>query len=178
MGETIIITVRNHYNLSLVLNVNINISYLCIIWCFTMTKIMIYLCNDKIWAASWQNKQNGICAQRRLRSARSVWSESSLSTWRKLGSSATHWAHSEDSDQTGRMPQADLSLRWAHTPFRWFCHEAAHIIYLMKCTAVTVTRIFLGLSPIIYPFYCRPAQSEMHPGFAEDSGFLIYHLLF
>ena len=36
---------------------------------------------------------------------RPVWSESSLSTWRKLGSLATHWAHSEGSDQTGRMPR-------------------------------------------------------------------------
>ena len=34
---------------------------------------------------------------------RPVWSESLLSAWRKFGSSATHWAHSEDSDQTGRM---------------------------------------------------------------------------
>ena len=30
---------------------------------------------------------------------------SSLSAWRKLGSLATHWGHSEDSDQTGRMPR-------------------------------------------------------------------------
>ena len=36
---------------------------------------------------------------------RQVWSESSLSAWRKLGSLATHWAHSEVSDQTGRMPR-------------------------------------------------------------------------
>ena len=36
---------------------------------------------------------------------RPVWSESSLSTWRNIGSSATHWAHCEDSDQTGRMPR-------------------------------------------------------------------------
>ena len=36
---------------------------------------------------------------------RPVWSESSLSTWRKLGSLATHWAQSEDSEQTGRMPR-------------------------------------------------------------------------
>ena len=36
---------------------------------------------------------------------RPVWSESSLSAWRKLGSLATHWAHNEDSDQTGRMPR-------------------------------------------------------------------------
>ena len=34
-----------------------------------------------------------------------VWSEFSLSPWRKLGSLATQWAHSEDSDQTGRMPR-------------------------------------------------------------------------
>ena len=34
-----------------------------------------------------------------------VWSESSLSAWRKLGSLATQWAHSDDSDQTGRMPR-------------------------------------------------------------------------
>ena len=32
-----------------------------------------------------------------------VWSESLLSAWRKLGSLATHWVHSEDFDQTGRM---------------------------------------------------------------------------
>ena len=44
---------------------------------------------------------------------RPVWSEFSLSAWRKLGSLATHWLHSEDSDQTGH--QADLSLRWAHS---------------------------------------------------------------
>ena len=36
---------------------------------------------------------------------RRVWSESSLSAWRKLESSATHWAHSKDSDPTGRMPR-------------------------------------------------------------------------
>ena len=36
---------------------------------------------------------------------RPVWSESSLSAWRSIGSLATHWAHSEDSDQTGRMPR-------------------------------------------------------------------------
>ena len=32
---------------------------------------------------------------------RPVWSESSLSAWQNIGSSATHWAHWEDSDQTG-----------------------------------------------------------------------------
>ena len=36
---------------------------------------------------------------------RPIWLESSLSAWRNLGSLATLWAHSEDSDQTGRMPR-------------------------------------------------------------------------
>ena len=36
---------------------------------------------------------------------RPVWSESSLSAWKNLGSLATHWAHSKDADQTGRMPR-------------------------------------------------------------------------
>ena len=31
--------------------------------------------------------------------------QSSLSAWRKLWSLATYWVHSEDSDQTGRMPK-------------------------------------------------------------------------
>ena len=45
---------------------------------------------------------------------RPVWSESSLSAWRKLGSLATHWAHSEDwSDWVDA--QADLSLHWPHS---------------------------------------------------------------
>ena len=49
-----------------------------------------------------------VCTQRSLRSAwasAQVWSESSLSAWRKLGSLDTHSAHSEDSDLTGRMPR-------------------------------------------------------------------------
>ena len=47
------------------------------------------------------------CAQRRQISLgiRPVWSESSLSAWRKLRSLATNWAHSKDSDQSGRMPR-------------------------------------------------------------------------
>ena len=36
---------------------------------------------------------------------RPVLSESSLSTWRKLGFLAIQWVHSKDSDQTGQMPR-------------------------------------------------------------------------
>ena len=57
---------------------------------------------------------------------RPVWSGSSLSAWRHLGSLATHWAHSEDSDQTGRMLGAQ--------PRCWFCYEVAQVFSLTcKC---------------------------------------------
>ena len=55
--------------------------------------------DKKKGAASLQNQQNGICTQRRLRSA---------------------WASADKADT-----QADLSLRWAHMQFCWFCREAA-----------------------------------------------------
>ena len=41
---------------------------------------------------------------------RPVWSESSLSAWRKLGSLATHWAHSEESRLTVFPDQDQDSL--------------------------------------------------------------------
>ena len=71
-----------------------------------------------------------------------VWSESSLSAWRKLRSLAIQSAHSGD---------ADLSLSWAHMPFCWFCQEAAH------CWIAPVKR---GLEKIscskmcVYKFIC------------------------
>ena len=43
---------------------------------------------------------------------RPVWSESLLSMWRKLGSLASHWAQSKDSDQTGRMPRLIWVFAW------------------------------------------------------------------
>ena len=79
-----------------------------------------------------------MCAQRRLGSAwASAQSEqSSLSTW-MLGSLATHWAHTEDSNQTGRMPR----LVWVfvgHMPFCWFCHTAAQSYLWLECTVDTL----------------------------------------
>ena len=58
-----------------------------------------------IWATTWQNQQNDLCAQRRRISlgTRPVWSKSSLSAWRNIGPLITYWVHSEDSDQTGQM---------------------------------------------------------------------------
>ena len=64
-------------------------------------------------------------------SIRPAWSASSLSAWRKLGSLATHWVHSEDSDQTGRMPR--LIWVFAERTFCWFCHVAAHLNISIVC---------------------------------------------
>ena len=60
-------------------------------------------------------------------------SESSLSAWRKLGSLATHWAHSEDSDQTGRMPR----LIWV------FAGRACHFVgFVMRRLIYSSTTSF------------------------------------
>ena len=65
-----------------------------------------------------------VCAQRRLGSAQS--DQSSL---------CAHWVakdlmflHADSEDWSDWADaQADLSLRWAHMPYCWFCRDAAHI---------------------------------------------------
>ena len=56
---------------------------------------------------------------------RPVWSESSLSAWSKFGSLATHWVHSKESDQTGRMSR--LIGVFAGRTYCRFCHPLAQI---------------------------------------------------
>ena len=61
-------------------------------------------------------------------SIRPGWSESSLSAWRKPWSLATHWAHSKDSDQTGRMPRliwifAGCSCHFVSFVMRWLYYR-------------------------------------------------------
>ena len=65
-----------------------------------------------------------------------VWSqESSLSAWRNIGSSATHWAHCKDSEQTEWMPKLIwvfagrtvilLVLSWKNVKWTmWFYYRA------------------------------------------------------
>ena len=61
-----------------------------------------------------------LCAQRRQISLdiRPVWSESSLSTWRKAGPLATHWVHNPGWSESSLGTQS----------FCWFCHEVDHIL--------------------------------------------------
>ena len=68
-----------------------------------------------------------------------VWSEFSLSTWRKLGSLTTYWAHWADA-------QADLRLRWAHSHFvgfvmsrlKFVCHWTTIYQTILKQTDSSV----------------------------------------
>ena len=66
---------------------------------------------------------------------RPVWSESSLSAWRKLGSLATHWAHSENWTEWVDA-QADLSLRWAHNHFVGFVMSQLICFSVFYCKRV------------------------------------------
>ena len=81
-----------------------------------------------IWAASWQNQRNGMCAQRRLRSAwASAQSDQSLRC--ALNGHLRTQAFFMRIAKTQIRLGGYLSLRWAHMPFCWFCHDAAHLYF-------------------------------------------------
>ena len=86
---------------------------------------------------------------------RPVWSESSLSAWRKLGSLATHWVHSKDSDQTRRMPRL----------IRVFAGRTV-ILLVLSCRASFM------LSELFCP--CKPNKSisvyHNNPKFSDSLG--------
>ena len=76
-----------------------------------MTKPTKWLCTEQ------RQISLGICP---------VWSESSLcAQWVAKDPNFLHTDSEEWSDWADA--QADLSLRWVHMPFCWFCHEVAHL---------------------------------------------------
>ena len=93
-----------------------------------------------------------------------VWLESSLSAWRSIESLSTHRVYSEDwSDRA--YAQADLSLRWAHRSFCWFCCATAHFMYFCRIDNKVCyqEKVFL--------FTSSPARTAI-----EDGGlFCIYY---
>ena len=89
-----------------IIHANIPLTY----WLYRrgMLELMVCIHTSKIRFEPVHDKTNKItCAKRRLRSD----SESSLPSWRSLGSLSTHWEHSEDSDLTGWMTR----LIWVFT---------------------------------------------------------------
>ena len=107
-------------------------------WWFCWGSYCVCLCVFE----PWHDKTNKwLCTQRRLRS---VWTsaqsdQSSLSTWRKLGSFAAHWAHSKDWTDV----QADLSLCWAHTHFVGFVMS-----WLISCSVLPCSLFSCLFSPV------------------------------
>ena len=83
-----------------------------------------------IWAASWDSQQNDSAPSEdsdqpgHPPSLTRVFAVRSMGSYgHKLSSCGQRKLWSDWADA-----QADLSLRWAHMPFCWFCHEAAHIV--------------------------------------------------
>ena len=76
---------------------------------------------------------------------RPFWSKSSLSAWRNIGFLATHWAHSEGSDQTGRMPRLiwvfagrTLILLVLSCPGSYLHMEETNLFFFFVCLFASV----------------------------------------
>ena len=97
----------------------------------TPLELQIWTCAGARW-----KQQNDLCAQRRVGSAwTSTWSDQSLlSHWRTFWSIAVHKVHREDWSNWVDA-QAELSLRWAHRSFCWFCHAPAQLpfVFVVVC---------------------------------------------
>ena len=117
---------------------------------------------------------------------RSVWSESSLSAWWHLGSLATHWAHSEDFDQTGRMPR--LIWVFAGRTCHFVCFVMRRLIYSNKlpmalhfkkkgrgCIVLKLPTYWLLKHNILFYWYragCRFSERGVSFGYVK---FLNFH---
>ena len=95
---------------------------------------------------------------------RPVWSESSLSAWRNLGSLATYWA-----SLGGRPGWSESSL--GAQSFCWFCHVAAHIKTSVKPVSLIFYDCKMRLSGyctiknylISFPSKNKPFKSHIRP---------------
>ena len=110
------------------------IKYVCLFVCFFIVRnislIMIVMTADLShhltkptkWPVRPAKTQISLCIC-------PVWSESSLSAWRNIGPFATYWAHSKDSDQTGRMPR----LIWVFAVR--ICHFVGFVVRQLICSS-------------------------------------------
>ena len=91
-----------------------------------------------IWAATWQNQQSDCVPNEDSDQPGNPPSLIRVFAVRMKKASALRYPFSAQrrlwSDWADA--QADLSLRWAHMPFCWFCYEAAHFI----CTYTTIAK--------------------------------------
>ena len=96
-------------------------------------------------------------------SIRPVWSESALSTWRKLWSLATHWAQRRLWLDWANA-QADLSLRCAHSHFVGFVMKRLKLLVTVTCgnhdkaslTNESIIQIMEAISSTSFTFQLIP----------------------
>ena len=111
-------------------------------WLYVSREFVCLSCMRYIMGRDMIQPTNWMCAQRRLRSAwASAQSDQSL-RWRR--SLATHWADSEDSDQTGQMPRliwvfAGRTLIWLVLSCRGSCHFSLPLGVIGWLLLMTVT---------------------------------------
>ena len=71
-------------------------------------------------------------------------------------------AYSEDSSNWADA-QADLSLRWAHIPFCWFCHEVAHTLWVnMEGSGESTLFTWAGLNNQVFNMMCSCSILFIH----------------
>ena len=97
---------------------------------------------------------------------RPVWSESSLSAWRKLGSIATHWAHSENSVQTGRMPRliwvfAGRTVIFFGFVIGWLKFSFLHTFFRQLHLGLNM-RCFINFTLNYLHFHCNRLRWNQH----------------
>ena len=119
--------------------------------CYSNLQILHYIAITEHAHGKTKKKKKMIWLRSAWASAQS--DESSLSAWRNIGSLATHWAHSEDSDQTA---QADRVLRWAHRSFCWFCHAQAHILSSISLDMKVLISIHVWFMLLVTYIHIRP----------------------
>ena len=79
---------------------------------------------------------------------RQLWSEFSLSAWKKLGSFATNWAHSEDSVQTERIPTLIWVFTWRTSVMRWPSYKMFVCLHIQCVVSV----FWISNKNVIYRF--------------------------
>ena len=90
----------------------------------------------EMWATSSQNQHNGLWAQRRLRYP--GWSVFAV-CMKKVGVLSYPLSAQQRLIRLGRCPGWSESLLGTQS-FCWFCHEAAHIVFIHVClSSQTIT---------------------------------------
>ena len=111
--------------------------HVCVLHC---CRVIILFDISDLWAASWQNQQNGCAPSEdsdqpghppgRIR-AFAVRMEKAWVLSYPLSAQRILWSDWADA-------QADPSLRWAHGSFYWFCSVAAYIYIFRSSEAMTI----------------------------------------